>query len=187
MTEMDETKRLEQLRKTIALHRKKYHEQDAPEISDEAYDALLTELQALEEKVEGRVSTASTIGGETSVAFSKVTHKVQQWSFDNVFTETELQDWDARIKRLVTEADCDASDIEYVAEHKIDGLKLVIEYEAGKLVRCPKTARNCIFAHARIDAVTFAEAMRGILAMSDKGVRMAIKTKAEEKKNLFKK
>jgi len=135
MTEMDETKRLEQLRKTIALHRKKYHEQDAPEISDEAYDALLTELQALEEKVEGRVSTASTIGGETSVAFSKVTHKVQQWSFDNVFTETELQDWDARIKRLVTEADCDASDIEYVAEHKIDGLKLVIEYEKGVLVR----------------------------------------------------
>jgi len=132
---MDETKRLEQLRKTIALHRKKYHEQDAPEISDEAYDALLTELQALEEKVEGRVSTASTIGGETSVAFSKVTHKVQQWSFDNVFTETELQDWDARIKRLVTEADCDASDIEYVAEHKIDGLKLVIEYEKGVLVR----------------------------------------------------
>jgi DNA ligase (NAD+) len=52
-----------------------------------------------------------------------------------VFTQGELLDWDARVKRLVTEADHDASEVSYVAEHKIDGLKLVIEYEKGKLVR----------------------------------------------------
>jgi DNA ligase (NAD+) len=135
MTEKEEKKRLKLLRETISLHRKKYHEEDTPEISDEAYDALLTELESLEEKVEGLVSTASTVGGDISEAFSKVAHKVRQWSFDNVFSQSELEEWGARIERLVVEADHEVADISYVAEHKIDGLKLVIEYEKGKLVR----------------------------------------------------
>jgi DNA ligase (NAD+) len=135
MTESEDTKRLKKLRATIALHRKKYHDTDAPEISDQAYDALLSELQLLEEKIDGQATTASTVGGAVDAAFSKVTHKVRQWSFDNVFTPEELSDWDARIQRLVTEADHDVSEVSYVAEHKIDGLKLVIEYEKGMLVR----------------------------------------------------
>lgn len=135
MSDTADTQRLQQLRATVALHRKKYHDEDAPEISDEAYDALLSELQTLELQLEGRVTTASTVGGEVSEAFSKVTHKVRQWSFDNVFTEAELRDWDARVRRLVTEADHSPADVSYVAEHKIDGLKLIIEYEKGLLVR----------------------------------------------------
>lgn len=135
MTNKAERKRLEQLRETVAIHRIKYHDEDAPEISDEAYDALLTELSTLEKTVEGKVTTASTVGGDNKEAFSKVTHRVRQWSFDNVFSEGELIDWDTRITRLVSEADYDPADISYVVEHKIDGLKLVIEYEQGKLVR----------------------------------------------------
>ena len=135
MTDKEDTKRLKKMRATIALHRKKYHDTDAPEISDQAYDALLSELQLLEEKIDGQATTASTVGGAVDAAFSKVTHKVRQWSFDNVFTPEELSDWDARIQRLVTEADHDVSEVSYVAEHKIDGLKLVIEYEKGMLVR----------------------------------------------------
>jgi DNA ligase (NAD+) len=135
MTEKEDMSRLEKLREIVAFHRKKYHDDDAPEISDEAYDALLSELQLLEVKREGRVTTANTIGGEVDAAFSKVTHKVQQWSFDNVFTEEELSEWDARVKRLVREADYDVRDVSYVAEHKIDGLKLIIEFKKGKLVR----------------------------------------------------
>jgi DNA ligase (NAD+) len=135
MIEKAEKTRLKLLRETISYHRKKYHKDDTPEISDEAYDALLTELGNLEEKVEGSVSTANTVGGEVSEAFNKVAHKVRQWSFDNVFSESELTDWGVRIERLVNEADYDSADVSYVAEHKIDGLKLVIEYEQGKLVR----------------------------------------------------
>jgi hypothetical protein len=67
------------------------------------------------------------------------------------------------------------------------GAQLGVMDAAGRLVRCPKTAKNCIFSHANVDTVTFAEAMRGILAMSDKEVRLAIKAKAEELKNVFKK
>jgi len=135
MTQKEAATRLKKLRQTVALHRKKYHQEDAPEISDQAYDALLLELQSLEESVEGKVTTADTVGGAVSEAFNKVTHPVRQWSFDNVFTQTELEEWSARIERLVTEADYDSADISYVAEHKIDGLKLVIEYKNGELFR----------------------------------------------------
>ncbi|MCA9354059.1 MAG: NAD-dependent DNA ligase LigA [Candidatus Kaiserbacteria bacterium] len=136
MAKQADRERLGKLRETVAYHRKRYHDEDAPEISDEAYDALLKELGELELQVEGRVSTAATVGGVVNEAFSKVTHRVRQWSFDNVFTEEELIDWDARLKRWLRDADRPQTEIEYVAEHKIDGLKLVIEYEAGKLVRC---------------------------------------------------
>ena len=132
---MSDTERLRQLRKTVAYHRKKYHSEDNPEISDEAYDALLEELQTLEEKLEGKRSHSEAVGAEVSQAFKKVTHRVRQWSFDNVFSKDELFDWDSRIKKQLAEADYSAEALQYVAEHKIDGLKLVIEYERGKLVR----------------------------------------------------
>jgi len=93
-------------------------------------------LQQLEQAVEGEVSTVTeAIGGAVSDAFSKVKHTVRQWSFDNVFTKEELFDWDARVKRLIQEADQSPDRLSYVTEHKIDGLKLVIEYQAGKLVK----------------------------------------------------
>jgi hypothetical protein len=71
--------------------------------------------------------------------------------------------------------------------NKYIGAQLGVVDSTGRLVWCPKTAKNCIFSHANVDTVTFAEAMRGILAMSDKEVRVAIKTKAEELQDLFKK
>lgn len=130
-----DAERLAQLRETVAYHREKYHTDDSPEISDEAYDALLEELQKLELKIEGEVSDAATVGGDVSQAFSKVKHIVRQWSFDNVFGEDELQEWDERVKKQIREADYNVADLEYVAEHKIDGLKLIIEYKEGQLVR----------------------------------------------------
>lgn len=131
MSKQTDKDRLRQLRETVAYHRERYHEADAPEISDEAYDALLHELRALELKLEGRVSAADVVGGAVNEAFAKVRHSVRQWSFDNVFTEEELREWDARVKRLITEADHSTAELSYVAEHKVDGLKLVIEYEQG--------------------------------------------------------
>ncbi len=136
MKSQSQLERLQQLRETISYHQKRYHEEDKPEISDEAYDALLKELRELEIKVEGKVSSISlAVGGAAQEAFSKVVHKVRQWSFDNVFTTEELLDWDNRLRRLLIEADKSVDKIAYVAEHKVDGLKLVIEYEKGVLVR----------------------------------------------------
>ena len=99
MTTSDEQRtRLAQLRETVAYHRARYHEDDAPEISDEAYDTLLTELRELERVVEGGVSEADVVGGAVSEAFSKVEHQVRQWSFDNVFSLAELTEWDQRVQ-----------------------------------------------------------------------------------------
>ncbi len=135
MSIADQQKRLKQLRNTVVHHQKRYYDEDAPEISDEAYDALIEELQELELAVEGKVSTVTgSVGGKASEAFSKVAHKVRQWSFDNVFDEGELTEWDARVHRLIADADTKGKP-SYVCEHKVDGLKLVIEYEKGILVR----------------------------------------------------
>lgn len=126
-------RRLQKLRHLVAYHREKYHRDDAPEISDEAYDALLQELRTLEESQNEKV-TADTVGGEVSQAFAKVTHRVRQWSFDNVFDWSELENWDERLKRLLRDADSRA-DYFFVVEHKLDGLKLIVTYEKGRLVQ----------------------------------------------------
>jgi len=125
--------RLNELRKLIAYHREKYHRDDAPEISDEAYDALLAELTQLE-TVQGGTKASDTVGGSTSEAFEKVRHGVRQWSFDNVFDHHELEEWGKRNRRLLQEADV-AANISYVAEHKYDGLKLILTYVRGLLVQ----------------------------------------------------
>ena len=149
-------KRLHKLRETITHHAKKYHEEQNPEISDEAYDALLVELKQLEVAVEGKQSSGVADGSRASNAFTKVKHKVKQWSFDNIFSQAELADWDIKVSKLLKEADHVTSSVQYVAEHKIDGLKLVIEYEAGKLVRCSTRGNGEIGEDVTDTAVTIA-------------------------------
>lgn len=129
-------RRVKELRQLIAYHHKKYHQEDSPEISDQAYDSLVEELKQL---TPGHESTndeiLSVVGAPASEAFSKVKHRVRQWSFDNVFTVEELEDWEARLKRHLAAEDVVYKNLSYVAEHKIDGLKLILEYENGTLIR----------------------------------------------------
>ncbi len=127
---------LKKLRDLVAYHQQKYHAEDAPEISDQAYDALVRELMALEERLEGKSShVTQAVGAIPSAAFTKVKHKVPQWSFDNVFDYTELVAWEERLKRYLNKEGVKFEQLEYVAEHKIDGLKLVMEYRAGVFFR----------------------------------------------------
>ena len=144
MSTASDKKRLTQLRATVAHHQKRYYDEDSPEISDEAYDALIEELEKLELSVEGKKSAVTaTVRGIASEAFAKVTHKVRQWSFDNIFDETELGEWTTRVERLLKEADV-TDHPTYVCEHKVDGLKLVIEYEKGVLVRAATRGNGVI-------------------------------------------
>ena len=154
MPKQTKQERLQQLRELVAFHRAKYHDEDAPEISDEAYDGLVRELGVLEEQVEGKRAAADVVGGRASDAFKKVTHKVRQWSFDNVFSYEELTDWDARLRRILAEAERDDDSLQYVAEHKIDGLKLVMEYQAGTLVRATTRGDGVIGEDVTHTAVT---------------------------------
>lgn len=127
----ESNERIKQLKKLIAYHQERYHRDDAPEISDEAYDSLVNELRVLT----GGDEVSNAVGAEASDAFSKVTHHVQQWSFDNVFSDTELREWEGRVMRYLESNDVRFRSLSYVAEHKIDGLKLILEYKAGVLIR----------------------------------------------------
>lgn len=132
----NEKQYLKELRNLVAYHQQKYHTEDSPEISDQAYDALVKDLVALESKLEGGKSQVTErVGGEVSNAFAKVKHVVPQWSFDNVFDYAELEAWEERLKRYLGKQGVVTEKVEYVSEHKIDGLKLVIEYKAGVFFR----------------------------------------------------
>jgi DNA ligase (NAD+) len=129
--------RVSQLRALIEYHQKCYHEDDAPEISDAAYDSLVRELEVLEQQhpsLRAQHSPSRKVGGAASAAFRKITHKVRQWSFDNCFTDEELQEWEDRIMKILRSAGASERPT-YVLEHKIDGLKVILEYAHGALVR----------------------------------------------------
>jgi DNA ligase (NAD+) len=129
--------RAKELAELIEYHGAQYHEKDAPEISDEAYDSLVTELIKIKKdypSLDVRTTQTDAVGGRPDEAFVKVKHRVRQWSFDNVFTDEELREWEARLYRVLEKQDIHAK-VTYVSEHKIDGLKAVLEYKEGKLVR----------------------------------------------------
>jgi DNA ligase (NAD+) len=130
----DKNERIEKLRALIAHHSELYHTHDAPEISDEAYDALVRELSALEaDHGMSAESPTQKVGGQVLEQFSKVTHERKQWSFDNVFTIDEMYAWDKKVHRFLELPEDEP--LEYMVEHKIDGLKIVLTYEKGVLVR----------------------------------------------------
>lgn len=137
MSKLEAKKRIEELRTLLEKHRVLYHVHDAPEISDEVYDSLMRELGTLEKlhpDLDTPYSPTHRIGGDPIATFQKVTHTVKQWSFDNVFTYDELLAWEARNTTLLEKAGITMRP-SYVAEMKIDGLKVVLNYEHGVLVR----------------------------------------------------
>lgn len=130
-----QTERIKKLRELVAHHQRLYHENDAPEINDEAYDSLVRELRSLEGVGEEGKSVANRVGGAPNDAFAKVKHQVRQWSLNNVFSEEELYDWEEQIKRRLAAEGINNPDLAYDIGHKLDGLKVVLTYEKGRLVR----------------------------------------------------
>jgi DNA ligase (NAD+) len=130
--ELDPVARAEELRAQIAHHNRLYHEQDAPEIPDAEYDALVVELRAIEEQhPELRTPDSPTqqVGGAPSTQFAPVEHKVPMMSLDNAFSFDELAAWGKRMERYIS------GDVAYVCELKIDGVAMSLLYEGGELAR----------------------------------------------------
>ena len=113
-----------------------YHGQDAPIISDAAYDALVQRNAAIEARFPDLVradSPSQRVGFTPSEGFGKVTHAVKMLSLGNAFEDDDIREFDARIRRylgLTPEAA-----LTYTSEPKIDGLSLSLRYENGKLVQ----------------------------------------------------
>ena len=138
MNKSEVKKRIEKLRKIIREHNHKYYVLDAPEISDEAYDSLLRELISLEieyPEFDDPNSPSKRVGGKPADFFEKRKHKVPQWSFDNIFDFDELVKWDEKVRRMAEKNGSLRNEpLEYVCELKIDGLKIVLTYEKGRLL-----------------------------------------------------
>jgi DNA ligase (NAD+) len=131
----DVRERYEKLKSTINRYRTLYHVHDKEEISQEALDSLKKELVELETAHPSLITSDSPsqrVAGKPLSGFKKVRHKVAQWSFNDAFSPDDMLDFDARVRRFLKNAGM-PSEPEYTAELKIDGLKIVLEYEEGVL------------------------------------------------------
>ena len=132
---MDPLTRLQQLRDQIRYHENRYYVLDAPEISDEAFDRLLHELEALEAQHPDLVtpdSPTQRVAGRPTEGFATVEHLAPMLSLDNAYTADELRAFDERVRKGTGLGD---AAVPYVAELKIDGLSIALTYENGRLVR----------------------------------------------------
>jgi DNA ligase (NAD+) len=126
--------RIEDLREQVRYHNRRYHVDDAPEISDAEYDGLYRELEALEDEHPELItpdSPTQRVGGEPIEGFEEVRHSVPMLSLANARKIEDLREWDARVRRLLGEDETPR----YVTELKIDGLAVSLRYENERLVR----------------------------------------------------
>jgi DNA ligase (NAD+) len=122
-----------ELREKIRKNDYKYHVLDDPEISDAAYDRLMNRLKELEAANPSLItpdSPSARVGGIPREGFQKVRHARAMLSLDNAFSYDALRDFDRRVRQGIGK-----EKIEYVAEHKFDGLSISLHYENGVLVR----------------------------------------------------
>lgn len=130
--------KVNRLRQQIDDLRYRYHVLNDPQVTDAMYGGLMDELRKLEEKYPNLItpdSPTQRVAGESLDRFIKIRHTVPQWSFNDAFTEEDLQDWQARIlKILAKQSGHPPVDLDYVCELKIDGLHIVLTYDHGKLI-----------------------------------------------------
>jgi len=127
--------RIRELRQAIRHHEERYYIHGEPEISDEAFDSLLHELERLERQYPDLVTTDSPtqrVAGRAIDRFDTVEHILPMLSLDNAYNEEELKAFDERVRKG---AGLGGASVRYVAEIKIDGLSIALTYQDGRLVR----------------------------------------------------
>jgi len=130
---MDIQARLQELAAQVLEHRRRYYVLDAPLVSDAEYDALEKELKDLEAAyplLADPNSPTRRVGAPPVEAFPKGRHGVPMLSLDNAYSEAELREWEARVRKgLPPEVP-----LRFAAELKVDGLSLALRYEGRELV-----------------------------------------------------
>ncbi len=126
---------LKRLAYEIALNDKRYYQEDAPKITDAAYDALRDRNAAIEKRFPHLIrpdSPSKRVGAAPTGRFKKVRHAVPMLSLDNAFSEDDVRDFVGRIRRFLKLGEDEK--ISFSAEPKIDGLSMSLRYEDGELV-----------------------------------------------------
>jgi DNA ligase (NAD+) len=133
MAKNSAAKEIQRRREEIRHHEYLYYVADDPEISDAAFDRLMNQLKQLESEHPDLVTPDSPtrrVGGAPREGFQKVRHNTPMISLDNAFSLEQLRDFDRRVRELTGR-----EKVDYIAEHKFDGLSLSLHYEQGRLVR----------------------------------------------------
>ncbi len=134
--EADAAKELERLAQQIAYHNERYHAEDAPEISDAEYDALVrrnAELESLFPHLIRPDSPSRAVGASPSGHLAKVAHARPMLSLDNAFADEDISDFVGRVRRFLSLAE--NAEVALTAEPKIDGLSCSLRYERRQLVQ----------------------------------------------------
>jgi DNA ligase (NAD+) len=129
----DPALQIDQLREVLRHHEHQYYVLDAPEITDAEYDALMHRLQALETQHPELLtpdSPTQRVGGKPREGFVKVLHSSSLLSLDNALNESELRDFDRRVRDLLGGAA-----YRYVTELKLDGLSMAAHYRDGRFTQ----------------------------------------------------
>ncbi len=136
MNKKEAKERIENLRKQLEYHAKKYYDEDKPEISDFEYDMMMVELRNLEKQYpeyKSENSLTQKVGGHIKEGFEKVTHEVPLQSLQDVFSIEEVNEYIEKIEEKAKENKIENKT--YVVETKIDGLSAALEYKQGKFIR----------------------------------------------------
>ena len=130
---MNEEERIIELREELHAHNHRYYVENAPEISDQEFDALMRELQELEARhpeMYDDNSPTQRVGSDLSSEFQQVAHRYPMLSLANTYNRQEVADWYESVSRGLHGAD-----FEVCCEMKYDGLSISLTYENGRLVR----------------------------------------------------
>ncbi len=132
MQEKEAKQKIRSLREQLLYHSDKYYNQDAPEISDFEYDAMLRELEQLEiefPQFDDPESPTHRVIGQVAEQFSPVEHTVAMQSLMDVFSKEELEEFVQKVETTV------GGPVDFCIEPKIDGLSVALEYRDGQFVR----------------------------------------------------
>jgi DNA ligase (NAD+) len=154
---------LARLAEEIAAHDIRYHQQDAPTISDADYDALKRRNREIEARFPDLVredSPSLKVGAARAAQFSAVTHGVPMLSLDNAFADDEAVEFDARIRRFLRLSAGD--EVAYTAEPKIDGLSCSIRYERGRLVQAATRGDGRVGEDVTANVLTIADVPKAL-------------------------
>jgi len=124
-------KKIEELQRELEEHNYRYYVVAQPVISDFDFDMKLKELEKLEKEygIDDPNSPTRRVGSDISSDFEQVEHKYAMLSLSNAYSEEEIRDFDARVKKII------GTECEYVCELKFDGSSISLSYENGQLVR----------------------------------------------------
>src|ERR1044071_3141779 len=136
LTEKQAKAEYARLQAEIAAHDRRYYQDDAPTVSDAEYDALRKRYNEIESRfpdLRTLESLSLKVGAAPARGFAKLRHRVPMLSLDNAFSEEDVRDFVARIRRFLNLKESEP--ITFTAEPKIDGLSMSLRYESGKLVK----------------------------------------------------